>query len=426
MKHRYLSAVIGALAFSFGITVPMSAEVWTVGGKSYESTLKQENTVAEGVVHKLYVLSGPSNLEVQVVEVDMTKDNIDITTNKARKSSRVQDDSYAFKTVGAQAEEVKARGVEPLMGMNADFFLSTGNLSQQMANGVFTKFGNLTQKKDRPRWYMTERRTFGLTQYTVRPTMKIYRDGSAEGEEVKEPNTLYNSIAVNSSVSAPTMQIFTPEKGRTTGSDMKEVYAELIDGYLGLDGAAKFKIVDRCTDAAHLNNDGAQGNSNLDNYYVIGGTKDFGTQIITGLNPGDVLEFAFPAKDNFNNTGVADTDMKEIIGGSLKLLVDGEVQNLTTKDDGDKLAQTAFSDGNPTGLEPRAGVGYTKDNSRFFMVLVDGRRAGAAEGCTLAAFADIMLNIGADDALNLDGGGSATLYNAKAGEVCNWPTDGMN
>lgn len=426
MKHNYFYKSLGLAVLAMAMSAQGWADTWTIAGQAYESTLKEQSTVAEGIVHKLYVLGGPSNMEVQVVEVDMTSDKVDITTNKAQAGSRVNDDPYSFKTVGAQAQEVKARGLKPVMGMNADFFLTTGNLSHQMVNGTFTRFGNLTQKKDRPRWYMTQHRTFGMTQYTVRPTMTIYRGGASEGETIKEPGTLYNSVAVNAAANAPTMQIFTPAAGRTTGSEMKEVYADLVEGYLGLDGVARFKILDSCTDDAHLNNNGSDGNSALDEHYVIAGTKDFGNEIITGLTPGDIVEFAFPAKDNFNETGVADTDLKELIGGSLRLLVDGEVQNLTTKDQDGKPAQTGYTDGNPTGLEPRAGIGYTTDNSRFFMVIVDGRRAGAAEGCTMAAFADIMLNIGAENALNLDGGGSATLYNTLSGEVCNWPTDGMN
>lgn len=59
-------------------------------------------------------------------------------------------------------------------------------------------------------------------------------------------------------------------------------------------------------------------------------------------------------------------------------------------------------------LHPRTAMGYTRDG-RLLMVAVEGRRAGKAEGASLTDLARILLDLGAVEALNLDGGGSSCL-----------------
>ncbi len=72
------------------------------------------------------------------------------------------------------------------------------------------------------------------------------------------------------------------------------------------------------------------------------------------------------------------------------------------------------------GRNPRTGVGTTP-NGRLLMVTVDGRRANSV-GMTMKEFARLFLRLGADWALNLDGGGSTTMV--VDGEVKNQPSDG--
>lgn len=59
-------------------------------------------------------------------------------------------------------------------------------------------------------------------------------------------------------------------------------------------------------------------------------------------------------------------------------------------------------------LHPRTAMGYTRDG-QLLMVVVEGRRPGKAEGASLTDLARIMLDLGAVEALNLDGGGSSCL-----------------
>ena len=81
----------------------------------------------------------------------------------------------------------------------------------------------------------------------------------------------------------------------------------------------------------------------------------------------------------------------------------------------------------PTGCgylcstNPRTGVGVTT-KGRILLVTVDGRNPGWSAGMTLVAFAKEMRALGAVQAMNLDGGGSSTMWTRRYGLV-NRPTD---
>lgn len=73
------------------------------------------------------------------------------------------------------------------------------------------------------------------------------------------------------------------------------------------------------------------------------------------------------------------------------------------------------------GEQPRTAVGVIDENHLVFVV-VDGRNEGYSRGATLPELAQIMADLGATTAYNLDGGGSSTMY--FNGEVVNQPSNG--
>jgi exopolysaccharide biosynthesis protein len=72
---------------------------------------------------------------------------------------------------------------------------------------------------------------------------------------------------------------------------------------------------------------------------------------------------------------------------------------------------------------PRTAVGTTRDN-RLILVTVDGRNEQAA-GASTTELAQIMAGLGCTEAINLDGGGSTTMWIRSKGEngVVNYPSD---
>ena len=71
---------------------------------------------------------------------------------------------------------------------------------------------------------------------------------------------------------------------------------------------------------------------------------------------------------------------------------------------------------------PRTALGITKDK-KLLLVTVNGRQPGISVGVTLTELAEIMIDLGAVDAMNLDGGGSTTMVIRN--QVLNLPSDGI-
>ena len=75
---------------------------------------------------------------------------------------------------------------------------------------------------------------------------------------------------------------------------------------------------------------------------------------------------------------------------------------------------------------PRTAVGIGRDGRRLLLVVVDGRQPRYSVGMTLPELGQLMLELGARDALNLDGGGSSTMAVRRASgdvHVVNRPSD---
>ena len=82
--------------------------------------------------------------------------------------------------------------------------------------------------------------------------------------------------------------------------------------------------------------------------------------------------------------------------------------------------------GVPTQLQagevrhPRTAIGWNQDD--FFLLQVDGRQPSVSVGMSFAEMARTFQELGCTDALNLDGGGSSTLW--VQGQVANNPSEG--
>lgn len=74
------------------------------------------------------------------------------------------------------------------------------------------------------------------------------------------------------------------------------------------------------------------------------------------------------------------------------------------------------------GRSPRTAVGITRSGT-LVIAAVDGRDPARSIGLTLKELADLMRELGAQDAMNLDGGGSTTFV--LEGRLLNRPSDGF-
>ncbi len=73
--------------------------------------------------------------------------------------------------------------------------------------------------------------------------------------------------------------------------------------------------------------------------------------------------------------------------------------------------------------QPRTAIALSKDKQKVWLIVIDGRQNNYSEGVNLRELSDFLLSLGADSALNLDGGGSSTMAinNDKGIEIINAP-----
>jgi len=125
-----------------------------------------------------------------------------------------------------------------------------------------------------------------------------------------------------------------------------------------------------------------------------------GAQQLAALRPGTPVDFVpyFAQKP------------RVLITGNRLLVVNGAVQ---VTDD--------------RVMHPRTAIGIDEDTGNVLMVVVDGRQK-LSRGYTMVEMANLMIQLGAEQALNLDGGGSSTMIgrreSGKTG-VVNHPSDGV-
>lgn len=117
--------------------------------------------------------------------------------------------------------------------------------------------------------------------------------------------------------------------------------------------------------------------------------------------------------------GPLDLDGLDVINGG-PLLVRNGVADVTWVEEG--FGRIDAANGWVNNANPRAAVAWTPDAT--LLVTVDGRQAPDGSGLDLPSFADLLIALGATDAVNLDGGGSVTMTIGE--EVVNSPSDGTN
>ncbi len=99
--------------------------------------------------------------------------------------------------------------------------------------------------------------------------------------------------------------------------------------------------------------------------------------------------------------------MQEIVSGHPTILWKGAPRN----NNGDPLC---------SNRHPRTVVGLSQDRRQLVLAVVDGR-APTRIGMTCDELTALMQELGAHDAMNLDGGGSSTMW--LSGSVINMPSD---
>lgn len=143
------------------------------------------------------------------------------------------------------------------------------------------------------------------------------------------------------------------------------------------------------------------------NGYVVVTRKENTPLILDNFNVGDPVRFEISTTPDW-------VGMKMAVSGGGMVVVDGIIPEKYTHE--------------VAGRHPRTAVGTSQDGKTIYMVVVDGRQSNSI-GMTTNEMAEFMLEIGAYNALMMDGGGSTTMASREPGSssiaVQNTPSDGV-
>ncbi|MEG2348049.1 MAG: phosphodiester glycosidase family protein [Clostridia bacterium] len=232
-------------------------------------------------------------------------------------------------------------------------------------------------------------------------------------------NQNINDIHINTNISA---------QNPTDGVELVDVSSSTFKGYLlivkdpsrvKLAAAPRLGVVGATTSQIIEANDaigGINAGGFKDDALGTGGKAD-GVVIIDGKLVTDEPYGTFKAvgldKDNkmivsnsMTYSQIKKLDLKSVVSFGPVIIINGQ--------------PTIRSGDGGWGIQPRSAIAQKKDGT-ILMLVIDGRQPGRSIGATLKNVQDILLQYGAYNAFNLDGGASSTMvFDSK---LINKPSD---
>lgn len=374
--------------------------------------------LGEGVMLRQYVPSWEGTPQiVNVLEVDLRNPAVRIDAEVGTGKVYRQDLTQGRETVSAMVQRLGA-----LAGVNADFFPFTGDpLNLHIQGGELVSEPSL------------ERPVFGVTADGVVLFGTLRWRGQVVPEGM-EPLPLHG---LNRLIQADECLLITPRWGEiyplTNGARVWSLRE--LDGMpvLGKEMRAKLGEPVTAQTACPVPADGAllvAKGAFADRLFAIARNNDItltfrfaveASQDMVALAPERQPAGTQLASRGYwrRQSGIEHWNRAVMaVGGGPWLLRDGE-----TLTDAWQQARSGqgFSNGFSGNRHPRTAVGITADG-KLLLVTVDGRQPMSG-GMTLHELAQLMKQLGATDAINLDGGGSTTLA-IRGGLVVNSPSEG--
>ncbi|MCW2613761.1 MAG: copper amine oxidase-like protein, partial [Frankiales bacterium] len=341
---------------------PSPYQTVVLGQAGDRPVVRRTQGLAPGVSHSVY--SDPSGPFVaHVATVDLAASSSPETVLSGDRLAGVERTSTMTRRAGA------------VLGVNGDFFLGSGRPVHLMAND-----GRLLQSPT------TLGRAFSLdaggTVFRmgypdVRTTLTTAGATGTVTTDVPRTNA--------GSASDGSLSAFSAFGGSLEVPQAEQCYASLVPS---AGRAVRGGAVDQPVTVTGTRCGGASP--------VVSGTSTFvSADPFTG--GGDLVRSLARGSSATLSTQLGFAGAVDALGGNPLLVVNGSV--VGSEVDG----RGAFFD-----RAPRTAVGYTREG-QLLIVVVDGRQSGYSVGMTMRELADLMLGLGAVQAINLDGGGSSVM-----------------
>lgn len=391
---KQLSLILAAVVASGAVyaekpTVTLVDEVLTV------DTLFHAK-VGPGTTQTSLHLSGAHPLNVFYLTVDKTTPGLSFRVVNGEKLA-------GNMRVSAMSEKYSDERNLYFSGVNGDFYWTSGKASNGSSQVGTPTNATIVDGE-------VYKSSNGSYQFTIDENniprigrLDFYRGVATCGDMTAEFHGM-NEGSSNNAVTLYTHRFWGSTNQQSHAGNCAEVTAKLVDGEAYKAGR-KFKLEitsePNSTGDTAIPDDGfvlfGRGNS-------AGAGNTAAKAFVEKLKPGDIVEIdnaIFCDGEQIYPLQCVSGNPKNVGGG---VNLNSEAERGDAKD-----------------RHPRTGIGFSADGNKIVMMVIDGR--GASAGVSTGMLGDMMIYAGCHEAVNLDGGGSSTLYTRALG-VRNRCSDG--
>ena len=343
------------------------------------------------VMHKTFTLSNPTRL---VIDIYQSPDQ-EVTT------AVIPGLTYTWMIRGQAAGTVKAHVLEidPEAGFALQPVLSNGTV-----NGLDTVSAMAAQAQAvaavNGSYFADNGEIIGLMKWKDRLISTPTIDRTAVGI-LPDHTLLLDQVAYNGSVTLPNgKQVTVTGVNRQRGPNELLVY----NSYYGMSTGTNSYGSEYMVKEGKVTAVG-RGNTALSPDIIVLSAHGEAAKDLAKLKVGDTVKISHTLGSDWDKTVHA-------LGAGPTLIKNSSIFLTTTMED--------FGSDVACGQAPRTALGITKQG-HILLVVVDGRQPDSA-GMTLLELALFLQELGAVNAMNLDGGGSSTMV--INGKVVNKPSDG--
>jgi exopolysaccharide biosynthesis protein len=378
LRNRTLTLLPGLLLFLCvgpGI-LPSSLRNADIRAQTADATLKSE-VIAPGVEHLQIVRGYKSDKEstgpwlINMLRIDLRRAHL--------KMLHAMDEAVGLETVSSLAARYGA-----LAAVNSGYFRTTGTYRGDSV-GVEVLDGKLVSEP------YNARAACGLIERTGKQDL-IFGHLKFTGEIVAR--TKHGIDGLNRPRGENELIVFTPEFHRTTLTDPG-----------GLEIIIRRGRIVELSDLKGSSVIPADG-------FVISTSGTAREWALKNLRRGERVRLNLNLAPVETEQAEAWKQATSIVGGGPQLIKNGRIDITNAAE---TILPSFVSDGHP-----RTAIAKLK-SGQILLVTVDGRQPGESIGMSLTMLADLLLEFGAIEAINLDGGGSTTMVIRN--KLVNKPSD---